>query len=219
MSSRQRIAAILFGATLLGALAPSFVHVSEWWLAMVPATMPWLAWVAALVIEGSLFAALFGLTVVKPGMRGRRWVVALLLLGAVASVYANLAWSIRQRGMGAAEVLAWADMLFGAALLPVYAVVTAHAVPHVWARCIDAPTAPKRNAPARGTASPTARPALAPASPERKPSKADAIAMIKAGEFNHAETQADLARALGVSQSSVSRWPVKRNGAGWEVEA
>lgn len=132
---QRGLAVLLFGATLLGALAPSFVHVAGWWLAMVPTGMPWLAWVAAFVIEGSLFAALFGIYVVKPGMRGRRWVLALLLLGAAASIYANLAWSLRARGLGDGMLLVWADILFGAVLLPIYAVVTAHAAPHVWERC------------------------------------------------------------------------------------
>ena len=212
MTLQRGLAVLLFGATLLGALAPSFVHVAGWWLAMVPTGMPWLAWVAALVIEGSLFAALFGLHVVKPGMQGRRWNLALLLLGAGASVYANLAWSIGDH----AGTWTWIDAMnamVGAALLPVYAVVTAHAAPHVWTRC----SASRRKAGRKLPASRDARPVQPGRKASRKPRKAEALAMIEAGKFDHVKTQAELARALGVSESAVSRWPVERNGGGWAV--
>lgn len=209
---QRGLAVLLFGATLLGALAPSFVHVAGWWLAMVPTSMPWLAWVAALVIEGSLFAALFGLHVVKPGMQGRRWSLALLLLGAGASVYANLAWSIADH-IGAWTWIDAMNALVGAALLPVYAVVTAHAAPHVWARC----SRPKRKLGGRATSSLTASPASSSRKPNRKTSKAEALELIKAGGYDQVKTQAELARSLGVSESAVSRWPVARKGSGWAV--
>ena len=221
MTGSRATAGLLFGATLLGALAPSFAHVAEWWQAMVPPSAPWLAWIAALVIEGSLFAALFGLAVVKPGTKGRRWVVALLLLGAGASTYANLAWSLRQRGIGAESILVSADVLFGAALLPLYAVVTAHAAPHVFARCRPGPDTLAKSRAVR-TARPDARPPdtlpeLA-RKPGRKSRRAAALASIAAGEYDQHATQADLARAFGVAESTVSRWPIVRTPDGWRIE-
>ncbi|MCB9177247.1 MAG: helix-turn-helix transcriptional regulator [Caldilineae bacterium] len=213
MTLQRGLAVLLFGATLLGALAPSFVHVAGWWLAMVPTGMPWLAWVAAFVIEGSLFAALFGIYVVKPGMRGRRWVLALLLLGAAASIYANLAWSLRARGLGDGMLLVWADILFGAVLLPIYAVVTAHAAPHVWERCGGT----RRKVARKPSASADARRVGPERKAKRKTSKAEALVKIRSGEFDQVETQAELARALGVSESAVSRWPVVRSEDGWRL--
>ena len=148
--------------------------------------------------------------VVKPGMQGRRWNLALLSLGAGASIYANLAWSIGEH-VGAWTWIDVMNAMVGAALLPVYAVVTAHAAPHVWTRC----SASKRKAGRKAAASRDAVPVEPGRSAGRKSRKAEALAMIEAGEFDHIKTQAELARAMGVSESAVSRWSLRRSGGSW----
>jgi hypothetical protein len=184
---------------------------------MVPASMPWLATIAACVVEGSLFAALFGLTIVKRNAPGRRWVLALLLMGGLSSTYVNLAWVLRNMHRIEGFALDVCDAIFGAALLPAFGIVATHAALVVWRACNGSLPTTKRktqeHAP-QGSAPDHCKVTTVKAS---KPSKAEALAMIAAGEFDHVRIQAELARMLGVSESTVSRWPVKWNGDSWRI--
>lgn len=131
--SRKRVAAYAivaagFGLPILGALTPSYLHLSDWWRAMMPDGWQLLAYVAALTTE----AVIVSCGVLRAVARGRLSVADDTLTrrvewaAVIAAIYVNARWAALQPAAAPLSIsvpggFALADIIVGAAGLPLAA--------------------------------------------------------------------------------------------------
>lgn len=121
-------AVVVFGSGIVGALTPSYLHLSDWWRPMMPPGWEHLSTVAALVTEGVIVAC-GGLRALERGRLtddGRRFVVNLEWWAVVAAIYVNARWAMLRSTapaltLDAAGLFAVLDTVAGAAMLPLFA--------------------------------------------------------------------------------------------------
>lgn len=121
-------AIVVFGSGIVGALTPSYLHLSDWWRPMMPPEWERLSVVAALVTEGVIVAC-GGLRALERGRLtddGRQFVVRLEWSAVVAAIYVNARWAMLRTGapaltLDAAGLFAALDTVAGAAMLPLFA--------------------------------------------------------------------------------------------------
>lgn len=230
---RRGIVYLVFGASIVASLLQSYLHLADWFAAWLPQRWSGLAYVSAIALESSVVSGLIALRATGPS----RQTATLIGAGLGASVYANSRWAIGAIGLPLDELswLDWADVVASSTILPVLAVVAVHVMAEVLDAidASDSARAERRNrrerartrAKARRTRtspSPAAPPSARPSAPSGDAGGTDretALAMIATGQFDELESQAALARALGVAPSTITRWPVQRSGERWVVAA
>ncbi len=188
----RRALIAVFGAVIIGAMLPSYLHLSAWLAPWMPPGWQSASYVAALSIDGLIMAPIMARQIVGAPVPGMALPLA-QLLGIVASVYVNARW-------GAANVAGatLADVAVGAAILPVFALVAEHAMRATLA-ALQAPAAPvvrQRRAMVRASA-----PAAAPA---RKPgaSRASWAELVA----RHGPDPRAISDATGTPLRTVQRW-------------
>lgn len=115
MTRRHAALYLVFGLPIAGALAGSYLHLAAWLRPWMPPGWERLAWLAAMSMDGLIFAPVIARQIVGanvPGMSLR----AAQGIGIVSSVYVNARW-----GWETMPTDTWgqgADILAGAAILP-----------------------------------------------------------------------------------------------------
>lgn len=183
------------GLPIAGALTPSYLHLSDWWRAMMPSGWQSLAYVAALTTEAVIVSS----GVLRAVSRGQlseaddRLTARVEWAAVIAAIYVNARWAALQPDampvtwLSAAGTFAATDIIIGAAGLPLAARYgfMVLGIGWRWAATVDtAPTATTGKAPratirkSQTVATPAA--ALAPAPPGGKLAT-DAIVASRAG--------------------------------------
>lgn len=204
---RRRVAAAALFAVIVGALTPSYLHLSDWWRPMMPVKWQGLSYVAALVTEATIVACGWILATMGAALSddGRRTATRLEMAGVVAAVYVNARWAALRPdapplSVDVASAFATLDIVAGAAMLPVVAATAFRLLGHILATGDAAPLSVPAVA-VTATAEVADMPPIEPPPTASRPARA--IAVRASGRMAE---DVRVAAAWGVSPRTAREW-------------